>query len=110
MFAQTPEPPYVAVIFTSRLNAATLANPAAYNATATRMAELVALKPGYLGVESARGADGLGLTVSYWASEADALAWKRQPEHQVAQETGRSIWYEHYATRVAHVKRAYVKR
>jgi heme-degrading monooxygenase HmoA len=33
--------------------------------------------PGYLGLESARGPDGVGITVFYWTSE-DAIAnWKR---------------------------------
>ena len=70
-------------------------------------AELAAQQPGYLGVESVRGADGLGITVSYWESEAAILAWRRNAEHTLARERGRTDWYEHYELRVAKVERAY---
>ena len=88
-----PAPPYYAVIFTSQRTAV----DAGYGTTADRMVELAAQQPGYLGAESARGADGLGITVSYWASEADIAAWRRNAEHQIARDTGRRDWYDHYA-------------
>ena len=65
--ATTPEPPYYAVIFTS---VRTPADPEGYEQMAERMVELAREQPGFLGVESTRGSDGLGITVSYWASEA----------------------------------------
>lgn len=103
--AATPESPYTAVIFTSRLREE--ADAAAYAEMAGRMEALAAEQPGYLGMESARGADGLGITVSYWADEAAARAWKRHAEHLVAQKSGRERWYAAYAVRVARVTRAY---
>ena len=72
-----------------------------------RMAELAAQQPGYLGVESARGADGFGITVSYWKDEASARAWKQVGEHLGAQALGRSRWYEAFEARIATVTRAY---
>ena len=57
MFALHLKPPYYAVIFTSHL----MPEDAGYGSTADRMVELAAAMPGYLGVESARGADGLGI-------------------------------------------------
>ena len=63
-FATSPEPPYYAVIFTS----VRTEGDAGYGETAARMEELAREVPGYLGIESARGADGFGITVSYWAS------------------------------------------
>jgi len=54
-FAATPEPPYFAVIFTSRRTP----EDGGYNETADRMAELAQGMPGYLGIETARGPDGL---------------------------------------------------
>ena len=50
------------------------------------MEELAAAQPGYLGLETAR--DDLGITVSYWATEADALAWKQVGEHLAARGPG----------------------
>ena len=78
-----------------------------YAAAAERMEELVNMQPGYLGVESVRGADGVGSTVSYWGSEAAILAWRQNPEHRVIQERGRSIWYSKFRTRVCRVEREY---
>ena len=101
-FADTPQPPYWAVIFTSRLGDA-----AGYGAMADRMVELAAGQPGYLGIESTRDADGLGITVSYWRDEASLKAWKGVAEHLAAQRLGRERWYEHYELRVAKVERAY---
>ena len=97
------ELPYYAVIFTSQRNSVELG----YAETAERMVELAAQQPGYLGVESVRGADGLGLTVSYWRSLLDIAAWRRQGEHEQARDQGRADWYLHYALRIAKVERAY---
>ena len=99
--ANTPEPPYYAVIFTS-LQTGDLAG---YDEASERMLELAAAMPGYLGVEAAR--EGLGITVSYWADLESIAAWKRQAEHMEAQGNGRRRWYSHYATRIAKVERAY---
>ena len=101
----TPAPPYYAVIFTS------LRTPAdqGYGLMADRMVELASSQPGFLGVESTRGADGLGITVSYWKDEASIKAWKANAQHQVAQATGKKVWYADYTLRVAKVERAYDK-
>ena len=99
--AQTPEPPYTAVIFTS------LRTPGdnGYARMAARMEELAREQPGFLGIESAR--EDLGITVSYWSDDAAAAAWKRVHEHLVAQQRGREVWYADYEVRVATVTRAY---
>jgi heme-degrading monooxygenase HmoA len=102
-FAELPEPPYYAVIFSSQRIGA----DAGYSAMADRMVELASAQPGYLGVESTRGADGFGITVSYWRGEADILAWKRNAEHAIARQQGREQWYGHFEMRVAKVERAY---
>jgi heme-degrading monooxygenase HmoA len=104
VIAPTPQPPYYAVIFTSRRNSA---DAAGYEVMAARMVELAARQPGFLGIESVRQADGTGITVSYWQSEDAIRAWKRQAEHVVAQEHGRSDWYEQYRVRVCRVEREY---
>lgn len=104
MFAQLPQPPYFAVIFASLRNGE---DEAGYAAASERMIELAAQQPGYLGVESVRGGDGFGITVSYWRSEADILAWKHQAEHAATRAHGRKHWYDHFELRVAHVTRAY---
>lgn len=102
-FAKTPQPPYYAVIFTSTRTAV----DEGYGAMADRMVALASRQPGFLGVESTRGADGLGITVSYWAALEDIAAWKANAEHRVAQNNGHRKWYEHFETRIARVERAY---
>lgn len=102
-FAATPAPPYFAVIFSSQRTQ----SDAGYAAMAERMVELAAVQPGYLGVESCRGDDGFGITVSYWRSEADIVSWKRNAEHSVARQRGREQWYDHFEMRVSRVERAY---
>ena len=104
--ARTPKPPYYAVIFTSLRTA----DDRGYERTAQRMVELAALQPGFLGIESARGADGFGITVSYWSSEEAIAAWKAHAEHQPAQEAGKRVWYAEYQLRVAKVERDYGRR
>jgi heme-degrading monooxygenase HmoA len=101
--ARTPEPPYFAVIFTSRRTAV----DDGYEEMADRMVELASRQPGFLGIDSARGIDGLGITVSYWASEADIRAWKANSEHRLAQMAGNQTWYERFEVRIAKVERAY---
>lgn len=101
MIARTPEPPYYVAIFTS------LRRPGddGYGAMSARMVELARAHPGYLGMESLRTAEGHGITLSYWESEAAILAWKRDAEHLEAQRLGRERWYAGYALRVAKVER-----
>ncbi|MDP3859043.1 MAG: antibiotic biosynthesis monooxygenase [Stagnimonas sp.] len=103
-FAKLPKPPYYAVIFSALRTPGDGQN---YGATAARMVELAQQQPGYLGIESTRGEDGFGITVSYWDSEAAILAWKQQLDHSEARRQGRERWYQHYELRVAKVERAY---
>lgn len=52
LFANTPNPPYYAVIFTSQKNEN---DPEGYHTIANLMVELVSKQPGFLGVESVWG-------------------------------------------------------
>ncbi len=101
--AQLPEPPYFAVIFSTRRKD----GDNGYAAMANSMDELAAKQQGYLGAESVRQADGLGITISYWKDEASILAWKENVEHTAARKLGREKWYKQYELRVAKVERAY---
>lgn len=101
--ATPADPAPIAVIFESRMGA----DPAGYAEMAERMEALAAEADGFLGMSSARGPDGLGITVSYWRDEAAVRAWKRHVEHEAAQRLGRERWYAEYSVRVARVLRAY---
>ena len=101
LIAETPEPPYYAVIFSSHQTD----DLEGYGNTAARMLELAAQQPGYLGVESAR--EDLGITISYWRDLESIKAWKANVEHREAQRNGIDRWYSHYKTRIALVERDY---
>ena len=101
LIAETPAPPYYAVIFSSLRNA----DIEGYAETAARMVELAAEQPGFLGVESVR--EDLGITVSYWADLESIRLWKSQAEHRLAQKMGMDKWYSSYKTRIALVERDY---
>ncbi len=102
-FAPLPKPPYYAVIFTSQL----AEDAPGYAQMATEMAALAVRQPGYIGAESARDSNGLGITVSYWQDAESILAWKGQIDHLGAQALGKSRWYSHYTLRISRVERAY---
>lgn len=101
-FAELPEPPYYAVIFSSQRTP----GEAGYGVMADRMMELAEKSAGFLGAESARSGEGFGITVCYWRSLEEIAAWKRDAEHQVAQKMGRDQWYAGFRLRVAKVERA----
>jgi heme-degrading monooxygenase HmoA len=99
--AQTPEPPYYAVIFSS---VRTKINED-YLETAEWMENLAKEQVGFLGLEAAR--EELGITVSYWKDLASIKNWKNQMDHEQAQRKGRELWYQSYKTRIAKVERDY---
>ena len=101
MIANTPKPPYYAVIFTSIRTE----GDDGYGAMAERMEELASQQTGFLGVESARNE--VGITVSYWQSLDDIKNWKLQSEHLIAQQLGKEKWYKSYSTRICQVEREY---
>lgn len=94
----------IAVIFRSTRNAD---DSAGYAEAAAQMARRAALQPGYVGVESVREPGGAGITISYWADEASALAWRDDAEHRRIREAGRARWYDDYSVVVARVERSY---
>ena len=93
--------PYYAVIFTSTLTD----DPEGYEAMADRMEALARQQEGFLGFDSARG--NVGISISYWESLDAIKAWKQHSEHLMAQQKGRSQWYDWYNTRICKVEREY---
>ena len=101
MIANTPEPPYYAVIFTTLRTDI----EEGYDETATKMETLAKQQEGYLGIESVR--DEIGITVSYWKNVESIIKWKNNVEHTIAREKGRALWYEKYQLRICKVERDY---
>jgi heme-degrading monooxygenase HmoA len=101
LIANTPTPPYYAVIFTSHRSE----GDDGYPEMATKMVELAAKQHGFLGIESAR--EDVGITVSYWSDLESIKLWKADIEHLEAQRLGKKKWYSSFKTRIAKVEREY---
>ena len=98
----------IAVIFLSTRNGPDAAwDEAGYAQAAAAMDALAARQPGFLGVAGARGVDGFGITVSYRADEATAIAWRDHPDHAAIRDRGRAVWYYDHRVDVAVVTRSY---
>jgi len=101
LIANTPAPPYYAVIFTSQR----ARGDNGYGQMAEKMLTLAEIQPGFLGVESAR--EDVGITVSYWSDLESIKKWKANLEHREAQIKGLSEWYSTFKVRISKVERDY---
>jgi len=101
MIAETPTPPYYAVIFTSIRTE----GDNNYGDMAERMILLTQDQDGFLGVENARNE--IGIMVSYWRDLESIKKWKENSEHKTTRENGRKLWYTSFKTRIAKVESNY---
>lgn len=99
--SQPAQPAQYAVVFVSRQ---TEDEADQYAQTAERMEALARQQPGFVGVDSVRGADALGITVSYWESLESIRNWGKQLEHLQAQAAGRNRWYKSYDIYVTRIE------
>ncbi len=77
-----------------------------YSRMAVRMRELASDKYGcseFVSVTEGKNE----ISISYWESEEQIRQWKQDSEHLVAQQLGRSAWYNSYRVQVAEVTREY---
>lgn len=101
MIANTPSPPYYAVIFSSMRNK----GDDGYSEMGNKMAEMASEQEGFLGIETVR--EELGITVSYWKDIESIKKWRNNTDHKVARQKGKTDWYESFKVRIAKVERDY---
>lgn len=101
MIANTPSPPYYAVIFTSQKSN----NNTGYNKISDKLITLAGEQEGFLGIESARNK--IGITVSYWKDLEAIEKWKNNTQHSIARSRGKEEWYKKFKVRIAKVERDY---
>ena len=77
-----------------------------YAKTAKKMRELATDIYGCVEISSVTEG-GQEITVSYWESEEQIIAWKNDPEHRRAQQLGKEKWYRSYQVEIASVEREY---
>jgi heme-degrading monooxygenase HmoA len=93
--------PYYAVIFTSeRTN-----EDNGYSKMSDLMECLAKQQDGFLGIDNAR--ENVGITVSYWKDLNAIKIWKQNSKHLLAQQKGRTQWYNWYNVRICKVEREY---
>ena len=92
--ANTPEPPYYAVFFTS---IHTNKEKGEYDTASARMVELAQNMPGF------------GITSVYWKDKESIKAYRNHEEHKIVKKRGRAIWYEKYIFRIAKEEKDYGK-
>ena len=98
---------YFAAIFTTQRSQS---GHDVYEIMTSRMVALAQQQPGFLGVESVRGDDGIGITVSYWTNREAIQNWGLHAEHVKVQAMGRQEFYHWYRIRIAEVvtERAFI--
>ncbi len=91
-----------AVIFRAEI----LELDAEYAAMANRMRDLAINEYGCVEfIACTEGND--EVAISYWTSEEQIQRWKKNSEHLVAQEKGRSKWYKSYTVQIVEIVRSY---
>lgn len=85
MIANTPRPPYYAVIFSS----VRTEGDNGYSTMADKMAALAENQDRFLDLESVR--QELGITVSYWRDLDSIRKWREHIEHTEARNQGRAL-------------------
>ncbi len=101
MIADTPDPPYYAVIFTS----VRTKGDTGYISMSEKMLKLAKRQDGFLGVEPAH--EETGITVSYWKNLDSIQKRKENLDHTVARKKGREEWYQAFKARISRVERDY---
>lgn len=102
-----PDRARYAVIFANQRTASDMG----YAQATDHLDELARTIEGYCGMQSVRGPDGFGITVSYWDSEAAIDRWRHHPDHKEAKRRGRTTWYESYQIHITRIERqhAYIR-
>jgi heme-degrading monooxygenase HmoA len=100
--AQTPEPPYYAVIAPAVLST----DVTGYPEMATRLMELARSIDGFLGIETCYQR-GFSIATSYWRSLDAIERWRQNAHHLHAKELAKTRWFDAYVTRIARVERVY---
>jgi len=77
-----------------------------YSRVASRMRELALKEYGCLEFSSVTEGD-IEIAISYWKNQDQITSWKNDSEHILAQELGKSKWYESYKVQVVEVIREY---
>lgn len=72
-----------------------------------RMIELAKAMPGFISYKNFESSDGERVSVIEFDSQENLRAWQEHPEHRVAQQKGRDLFYDEFKVQVCTVEREY---
>lgn len=80
-----------------------------YLAIAAKLKEQLVTMQGFISIERFTSLvnEGKLLSLSFWETEKDIIAWKKNIDHMGAQEKGRESIFKDYRIRIANVERDY---
>jgi len=80
-----------------------------YLAIAAKLKEQLVTMDGFISIERFTSLvnEGKLLSLSFWKSQKDIIAWKKNIDHMNAQEKGRESIFKDYRIRIANVERDY---
>ncbi|HWO93945.1 MAG TPA: antibiotic biosynthesis monooxygenase [Dehalococcoidia bacterium] len=91
-------------IFRSRLRPE---HEAEYEREATRIAQIAATMPGFVGIKTFEADDGERVSIVEFESAEAHESWRLHPEHRAAQRLGRERFYSEYHIQVGEVSKDY---
>jgi len=92
----------IVVLFRSRLTAEAGDD---YTQMAEEMLATASDMPGFVDFKSFKAEDGERLSIVRWQDQETMTAWRNHPRHRIAQQSGRSKWYEKYLIEIAEIQR-----
>lgn len=100
MISKVFEIPYYAVIFTSKRSP----GDSGYSEMAQNLLIEAEKIEGFLGADSVRDTEGIGITVSYWRTLEAIDKWKNHTLHIEGKKMDIKQWYEEYSIRICKVE------
>ncbi len=96
----------VLVVFRSRL-AENEQTKKQYPPLGKRMIELAQSMPGFISYKNFAASDGERVSVIEFDTQENLSAWHEHPEHKVAQQKGRELFYDEFKVQVCSIEREY---
>ena len=78
-----------------------------YERWGKKIHELAVKMPGFISIKTFAADDGERVSVVEFESEETMLAWRNQPDHRMAQELGRKLFYSEYRIQICQPLRDY---
>jgi heme-degrading monooxygenase HmoA len=78
-----------------------------YEEWSERMHALASKMPGFLAIKTFSAEDGERVSIVEFESEEATRKWREHPEHRLAQELGRKLFYSEYGIQVCQPIRTY---